>query len=817
MAEKTPPPGDEGLSPIGTIDINAEMEQSFVDYAMSVIVSRALPDVRDGLKPVQRRIIYSMFENNIGPTTPHRKCAKVVGEVMGNYHPHGDTAIYDALVRMGQDFSLRHLLIDPQGNFGTIDDPPGASRYTECRLTHLSMRLLEGIRENTVNFVENYAGETEEPTVLPSRFPNLLVNGSQGIAVGMATNIPPHNLGEVIDAALHVLEHPDADSEALMQFVKGPDFPTGGYLVGTAGIREGLASGRGSVKMRAVADVSEIRKGRTAIIVTEMPYQVSIERVMEKIRTLVDDKKLAGIADLRNESDNRRGIRLVIELKREAVPQVVLNQLYKNTPLQESFGVNMVALVDGIPRTLNLAGMLGYYLDHQMEVIERRTRFRLEEAEARAHIVAGLIIAVDNIDEVVTLIRSSADVADARTRLTERFELSEIQANAILDMPLRRLTALEVNKLRDELAELVKLIKELKSILADPVKRRAIIRAELVEIKEKFAEPRRSQIIPDEGEMSLEDLISDDELIVTVSATGYVKSVAANTYRTQGRGGRGVKAAEVSGEDVVAHLVHTTAHAYLLFFTNKGLVHRIKAHEIPRQARTSKGVLAQAVLPLHPDERIEAIIDTRNYETSRYLVMVTKSGTAKKTLFREYDSRNQTLVAIKLNDGDEVVSVRTTTGENDMLIFTANGQGIRFPEADLRPMGRATQGVRGIRLRAGDHVVDATSSADGPEVLLLTSNGYGKRTSIDQFRGQGRGGIGVKAIKLTRARGRLIGAVGVTRGTEVFLISGSGIGIRTPADKISRQQRDSTGVRVMDVGAESELAAFTVVPPEEVE
>ncbi len=810
----TPPPNGSGGS-IGTIDIRDEMEQSFVDYAMSVIVSRALPDVRDGLKPVQRRIIYSMFENNIGPTTPHRKCAKVVGEVMGNYHPHGDSAIYDALVRMAQDFSLRHLLIDPQGNFGTIDDPPGASRYTEARLTHLSMRLLEGIREDTVDFVENYSGETEEPTVLPARFPNLLVNGSQGIAVGMATNIPSHNLGEVIDAALHSLEHPDADSEELMRFVKGPDFPTGGYLVGTTGLREALASGRGSVKMRAVADVAEVRKGRTAIVVTEMPYQVSIERVMEKIRTLVDDRKLAGIADLRNESDNRRGIRLVIELKKEAVPQVVLNQLHKNTPLQESFGVNMVALVDGIPRTLNLADMIGHYLDHQMEVIERRTRFRLAEAEARAHLVEGLIIAVDNIDEVVALIRASSDTAVARTRLMERFVLSEIQANAILDMPLRRLTALEVNKLREELAELMKTITELMGILADPALRRSIIRDDLTEIKEKFATPRRSQIILDEGEMSLEDLIADDELIVTVSASGYVKSVAASTYKTQGRGGRGVKAAEVSGEDVVAHLVHTTAHAYLLFFTNKGLVHRAKAHEIPRQARTSKGVLAQAVLPLQPEERIEAIIDTRNYETSRFLVMVTRLGTAKKTLFREYDSRNQTLVAIKLIDDDEVVSVRTTTGENDMLIFTANGQGIRFPEADLRPMGRATQGVRGIRLRAGDEVVAATSSADGAEVLLLTSNGYGKRTPIEQFRGQGRGGIGVKAIKLTKARGRLIGAVGVTKGTEVFLISSTGTGIRTPADKISRQRRDSTGVRVMNVGAGSHLAAFTVVPPEE--
>ncbi|MDQ3500058.1 MAG: DNA gyrase subunit A, partial [Actinomycetota bacterium] len=723
---------DERLSGLTSIDINQELEQSFVDYAMSVIVSRALPDVRDGLKPVQRRIIYSMFENNIGPTTPHRKCAKVVGEVMGNYHPHGNQAIYDTLVRMGQDFSMRHLLIDPQGNFGTIDDPPGADRYTECRLTHLAMRLLEGIGESTVNFTENYNGESEEPTVLPARFPNLLVNGSQGIAVGMATNIPPHNLGEMVDACLHKLENSEADSEELMQFVKGPDFPTGGYLVGTSGIREYLASGRGSVRMRAMAEPQEIRKGRIALIVTKMPYQVSIERVMEKIRILVDDKRLNGIADVRNESDNRRGIRLVIELKKDAVPQVILNQLYKLTPLQESFGVNMVALVDGVPRTLNLAGMVGYYLDHQMEVIERRTQHRLEVAEARAHILDGLIVAVDHIDEVVAIVRSSTDTPNARTRLMDRFELSEIQANAILDMPLRRLTALEVEKLREELATLIELITDLKAILADPARRRTIIREDLTEIKEKSANPRRSVIIPDEGEMSLEDLIADDELIVTVSASGYVKSVPANTYRTQGRGGRGVKAAEVAKDDVVTHLVHTTAHAYLLFFTNKGLVHRAKAHEIPRQARTSKGVLAQAVLPLAPQERIEAIIDTRDYETARFLVTVTKLGTAKKTPFGDYDSRNQTLVAIKLTDGDEVVSVRTTGGENDVLIFTANGQGIRFPEADLRPMGRATQGVRGIRLRAGDEVVAAKSSADGEEVLLLTSNGYGKRTPIAQ-------------------------------------------------------------------------------------
>ncbi|HLF60497.1 MAG TPA: DNA gyrase subunit A [Acidimicrobiia bacterium] len=806
MATRTPPSEN-----IPEIEITQEMEQSFVDYAMSVIVSRALPDVRDGLKPVQRRIIYSMFENNIVAGSAHRKCSKVVGDVMGNYHPHGDTAIYDALVRMGQDFSLRHLLIDPQGNFGTIDDPPGAARYTECRLTKLSTHLLDGIKEATVDFTDNYSGEMQEPAVLPARFPNLLVNGSQGIAVGMATNIPPHNLGEVIDACVHVIDNPDAGAEELMQFVKGPDFPTGGFLVGTPGIREALTSGRGSVKLRGVCDVQEIRKGRTAIIATELPYQVSIERIMAKIKELVDARRIDGIAEVRNETSDRVGTRLVIELKANAVPQVVLNQLYKNTPLQDSFAYNMVSLVDGVPRTLNLAEMVGYYLDHQMEVVERRTRFRLEEAQARAHILEGLIIAVDNIDEVIKVIRGSADTGEARANLIERFELSEIQANAILDMPLRRLTALEVDKLRTELAELQGLIAELQKILDDPKVRWEIIKKELTEIKGAFAEPRRSRVVPDEGDLSLEDLIADDELIVTVSQTGYIKSVPASTYRTQARGGRGVKAAEVQDDDVIQHLVHTTAHAYLLFFTNKGLVHRIKAHAIPRQSRTAKGVLAQSVLPLEPLETVQAIIDTRDYETGRYLVMVTKLGVAKKTEFKEYDSRNQTLVAIKLVGDDEVVSVRPTNGANDLLIFTRDGMGIRFAEADLRSMGRSTQGVRGIRLREGDQVVAAVSNVEGDEVLLLSSAGYGKRTSIAEFRRQTRGGQGMKAFKLTRVRGNLVGALAVSKEGDVFLVSSVGIGIRTPIAKISRQKRDTTGVKVIDVGEGNELSAIASV------
>jgi DNA gyrase subunit A len=802
------------LGEVPEVEITSEMEASFIDYAMSVIVSRALPDVRDGLKPVQRRIIYSMFENNISPASAHRKCSKVVGDVMGNYHPHGDQAIYDALVRMGQDFSMRHLLIDPQGNFGSIDDPPGAARYTECRLTKLSTHLLEGINESTVDFSENYNGEISEPTVLPARFPNLLVNGSQGIAVGMATHIPPHNLNEVIDAALHVIDNPDATSEELLQFVKGPDFPTGGFLVGNGGIRDALLTGRGSVKIRAVCDVQEIRKGRTAVVVTELPYQVSIERIIAKIKDLVDAKKLSGIAEVRNESSDRVGTRLVIELKQNSVPQVILNQLYKNTPLQDNFGYNMVSLVDGVPRTLNLSEMLGYYLDHQMEVIERRTRFRLDQAQARAHILEGLIIAVDSIDEVIKIIRGSSDTAEARSNLIGAFQLTEIQANAILDMPLRRLTALEVDKLRTELAELQETIAELEAILADPKRRWDIIKEELTTVKDTFGEARRSRLVPDEGDLSLEDLIADDELIITVSATGYVKSVPASTYRTQGRGGRGVKAAEVSGDDVVRHMVHTTAHAYLLFFTNKGLVHRVKAHAIPRQSRTAKGVMAQSVLPIGPDETIQAIVDTRDYETSRYLVMVTKKGQAKKTEFKEYDSRNQTLVAVRLTDGDELVTVKTSNGSNDILIFTKNGMGIRFKESELRSMGRDTQGVRGIKLRDGDEVVSGVSSIDGDEVLLLTAGGYGKRTAMGEFRHQSRGGIGVKAFKITKVRGPLVDARAVRPDDEVFLISTAGVATRQAVGKISRQKRDSTGVRVIQVGDGNKLSAAAKISEE---
>ena len=795
------------IEPIG---IEQEVKASFLEYAMSVIVSRALPDVRDGLKPVHRRILYSMYDAGIRPGSPFRKSARVVGDVMGWFHPHSNDAIYDALVRLGQDFASRYPLVDPQGNFGTVDDPPAAMRYTECRLHELAMPLLDGIDEDTVDFIDNYSGERQEPTVLPARFPNLLVNGSTGIAVGMATHIPPHNLGEVIDATIHLLDNPEATSEELLRFVKGPDFPTGGYILGNKGVKDALVTGRGSVKMRAVAEVVEVRKGRTGIIVTEIPYQVSRDRIMEKIAELVREKKLTGIADLRDESD-RHGTRMVVELKRDAVPQVVLNQLYKLTQLQETFGVNMVSLVDGVPRTLNLAEALGHYVDHQMEVIERRTRFRLDRAEARAHIVEGLLVALDNIDEVVAIIKGSADTETARTSLMERFSLTEVQATHILDMPLRRLTALETDKLRQEHEELQKLIKRLKALLRSPAKRRALIAEELAALRERFADPRRSRIIPDEGDLSLEDLIADEDVVVTVTANGYVKAVTASVYRPQGRGGRGVKADHLRQDDVIKHLVHTTAHAYLLFFTNRGVVHRVKAHAIPRQSRTAKGVLAQSVLPMQPEETIQAVIDTRSYETSRYLVMGTKNGHAKKTEFKEYESRQQTLVAINLSEDDELVSVRTTNGENEILVFTREGMGIRFAEADLRSMGRATRGVRGIRLREGDRVVAAVSNVDGDDVLLLTTGGYGKRTAMTEFRKQARGGFGVKAFKLTRVRGSLVTVRAVNVDDEVFLISSAGVGIRTPVSRISRQKRDSTGVKVITVGDGNELSAATIV------
>ena len=792
-----------------SIDIEREMQDSFLEYAMSVIVSRALPDVRDGLKPVHRRILYSMWDSGIRPGTPYRKASRVVGDVVGWFHPHAPEAVYDSMVRLGQDFALRSPLIDPQGNFGTVDDPPAAMRYVEARLARLSTHMLEGIDEETVDFKDNYSGERQEPEVLPSRFPNLLVNGSTGIAVGMATNMAPHNLGEVCDAVLHALDNSHATSEELMEFVKGPDFPTGAYIVGNKGVTDALMTGRGSIKMRAVTDIVEVRKNRLAIIVSEIPYQVSRDRIMEKIADLVRAKTIVGIADLRDETD-RNGTRLVIELKKDANPQVILNQLFKGTQLEDNFSVNNVALVDGVPRTLNLAQLIHHYIDHQLEVIERRSKFRLDKAEARAHIVRGLLIALDNIDRVVQIIRSSETVDDARTSLMEEFELSEIQANHILDMPLRRLTALETNKLREELAELESTIEYLMGLLADEAKRRALIGEELAEVREKFGDDRRSQIIPDVGDMSLEDLIADEELVVSVSAAGYVKSVLAKAYRTQGRGGRGVKGAGLRDDDVVTHLLHTSAHAYLLFFTNRGKVYRVRAHEIPRKDRTAKGVMVQSVMPLEADEFIQAVIDTRDYETNRYLVMFTKQGQVKKSKFSDYDSRNSVLVAINLKDGDEVVAVRQTNGESDLMMFTRNGQGIRFVEDEVRAMGRASQGVRGIKLKDGDEVVGAAIADEADDVLLLTSAGFGKRTAMKDFPTKHRGGLGVKAIKIVSTRGHLVTARAVSQTDEAVITSSDGIVIRQSVGDINRYGRNSMGVKVMNLADEASLSALAI-------
>ncbi|MDH3425919.1 MAG: DNA gyrase subunit A, partial [Acidimicrobiia bacterium] len=702
-------------------------------------------------------------------------------------------------------------LIDPQGNFGTVDDPPAAMRYTECRLESLAGSLLESIEEGTVDFADNYSGERQEPTVLPARFPNLLVNGSTGIAVGMATNIPPHHLGEVIDAVLHVIAKPDASPKSLLKFVKGPDFPTGGYIVGTQGIKDALLKGKGSVKMRAVAEVEEVRKGRTGIVITEIPYQVSRDRIMEKIANLVRDKKLVGIADLRDESD-RNGTRLVVELKRDGNPNVVLNQLYKLTQLQDNFSVNMVALVDGVPRTLNIAEMIGYFIDHQMEVVERRTKFRRQKAEDRMHIVDGLLIALDNIDAVVKVIRGSKDAEAARDKLMQQFKLSEIQAQHILDMPLRRLTALETTKLREEQAELLRTIKYLDGLLKSPQKRRGLIAKELTEFREKYDDRRRTRIIPEEGEMSLEDLIQDDDLVVTLTASGYVKAVSTSAYRSQGRGGRGVKAAKISQDDAVTTVLHTTAHAYLLFFSNTGKVYRIRAHELPRKDRTAKGTLIHSVLPLKPDERIEAIVDTRDYESFRYLTIATSKGQVKKTKFTDYDSRQSALIAMKLAKGDEVVAVRTTNGKDDFLLFTQEGQGIRFSEADIRPTGRDTMGVKGIRLRDKDKVVAAASSVEGEDVVLLTTAGYGKRTAMKEFPKQKRAGMGVKAMKMVRGRGKLVAAKAVPEHAEVFVISSDGVVIRTPSESISVQKRDASGVKVMSPAKNATVTSIALVP-----
>ncbi|HWF16102.1 MAG TPA: DNA gyrase subunit A [Acidimicrobiales bacterium] len=813
------PPGEDEPPTGGSIEpieIQEEMERSFLEYSMSVIVARALPDVRDGLKPVHRRILYSMFDNGLRPDRPHNKCAKVVGEVMGTYHPHGDSAIYEALARMVQEFSLRHPLVDGHGSFGgrSPDDGPAAMRYTECRLAPLALELMADIDEETVDMVANYDGSASEPVVLPSRFPNLLVNGSQGIAVGMATNVPPHNMGEVIDAAIHVLHHPDATPDELMEFVKGPDFPTGAQILGRQGILDAYRTGRGSIKMRAVAEIEEGRVG-DRIVVTELPYQTSVEVIEQKITELVRAGDLDGISELRNASANQEP-KLVIELKRDANANVVLNNLYKQTPLQTSFGVNMLALVDSVPRTLNLAQALAHYIAHQIEVITRRSEFRLNKARNRAHIVEGLLRAIDMLDAVIATIRASADRPEARTALmAEPFSFTEVQATHILDMTLGRLTRLGRSELEEEMAELLATIAELEAILSDDAKLRGVIETEMTAIRDKHANPRRSVITHDPGEMGMEDLIDDEEIVVTMTRAGYIKSVAAAAFRTQGRGGRGVQGARLKEEDLVSQVVHTSAHAYLLLFSNQGKVYRLRGHEIPMKDRTARGTAAINLVPLAPNESITAIIATREFSADQFLFFATSHGQVKKTALSEYDkSRREGFIAINLRDGDELVRVVTTSGHDDLFEVTRKGMTIRFSEDDVRSMGRDAAGVRGIRLRKDDAVVSCDVAADDTDILIVTDAGYGKRTKLERFNRQTRGGQGVRGIRLTGTRGNVVSAFMVALDEEILLVSSGGVVIRTAAREIASQGRDATGVRVMNLDDGQTVAAVTRVMAE---
>jgi DNA gyrase subunit A len=800
---------------IEPIEVQEEMERSFLEYAMSVITARALPDARDGLKPVQRRILYGMYEQGLRPERQHQKSAQAVGHVMGHYHPHSGDAIYDALARMAQDFSLRYPLIDGHGNFGSPDpnDRPGAQRYTEARLAQLAIELLGDIDEDTVDWSPTYDGAHEQPDVLPARFPNLLANGTDGIAVGMATKIPPHNLGELIDAATHVLDNPDATNDDLMHFVQGPDFPTGALILGRGGIMDAYRTGRGSIKLRAVAEMEEGPRGEARIVVSQVPYQTSVEVIGQKIAELVNERRIDGVRDVRNESSGDTS-RLVVELKRDANVQVVLNQLYKHTPMQTTFPVHMLALVDGVPRLLDLATAIKAYVLHQMEVVRRRTEYRLRKAEERAHIVEGLVKALDMIDAIIALIRGAEDVDAARVGLMAApFEFSEIQANYILDMQLRRLTQLEGKKLRDELGELQTTIKELNSILKSKTKLRTVIKKELGEIRKDYADARKTQLTVDTGDLDTLDLIEDEEVVVVLSHKGYVKTVAADAFRRQGRGGRGVRGGNLRDEDYVEHLLTTTAHSYLLFFSNRGRVYRLRAHEIPMKERTARGTAIVNLIALGPDERIEAVIDTRTYEDGSYLFFATRNGMVKKTRMSEYDSSLRTgLIAINLNDGDELVKVIQTSGDSDILMVSRNGMSIRFSEADVRPMGRATAGVRGMKLKnADDAVVSCDVARDDTVMLFVSSSGHGKRTRLEHFNRQGRGGQGVRGMKITASRGSVVAAFTVAPDDEILVFSSGGNIIRMGVKEISSQGRDATGVRVARLDAGQTVSAVAPV------
>ncbi len=794
-------------------ELEEEMRSSYLDYAMSVIVGRALPDVRDGLKPVHRRVLYAMQQLGLAAGKPYKKSARIVGDVIGKYHPHGDAAVYDTMVRLVQDFSMRYPLIDGQGNFGSVDgDSPAAYRYTEARLAKLAMEMLRDIDEDTVDFVPNFDESTVEPAVLPARFPNLLVNGSSGIAVGMATNIPPHNLGEAVDAVVAMIGNPDISVGELMRFLPGPDFPTGGIILGSGGIRDAYTSGRGLVKVRAKAHSEPIKGNRNAVIVTELPYQVNKASLIEKIAELVRERKIAEISDLRDESD-RSGMRIVIELRREAVAMVVLNKLYKHTAMQTTFGINNLALVDGVPRTMPLREMLGAYIAHQREVVVRRTRFELDRAQKRAHILEGLLAALSNLDAVVKLIRAARDADTARSGLMKKFKLSQAQAQAILDLRLQKLTGLERDKIKSEHKDLVERIAWLKGILADEDEVDKLIKEELREIRQMYADDRRTQIAPGEEDFDIEDLIAEEEMVISITRAGYIKRLPLNTYRNQRRGGVGVMGMDVKEEDFLEHLFITTTHHYLLFFTSVGKVYRLKVHEIPLGSRTSKGRAVVNLLPLRAGERIKAVVATRDYSDARYLVMATRNGMVKKTAFQEYNTvlKSDGIIAINIRDDDELIAVRHSAGSDDILLVSEGGQAIRFNGSEVRAMGRATRGVKGMSLRGSDRVLSMNVARDDADLFVVTDGGYGKRTHISEYPRHRRGGIGVKTIKQVKGKGGLVAARVVRDNHELVLISEQGVLIRIPAEDVSVMGRSTQGVRVMNLREGDRLSAVARV------
>ena len=804
------------------IDLQVEMARSYLDYAMSVIVGRALPDIRDGLKPVHRRVLYSMYDAGYRPDKGYYKSSRIVGDVMGNYHPHGDGAIYDTLVRLAQHWSLRYPLVDGNGNFGSPgNDPAAAMRYTEAKLAPLAMEIMRDIDEETVDFIPNYDGRSQEPTVLPSRFPNLLVNGSAGIAVGMATNIPPHNLREICEAVKWALENPEASTseslEAILKIVKGPDFPTKGLIVGGKGIEEAYRTGRGSIIMRAVVEVEEINK-RTCLVITELPYQVNPDNLALRIAELVKDGKIKGIADVRDEGNERLGQRLVIVLRNDAVAKVVLNNLYKHTSLQESFGANMLALVDGVPRTLRIDEFIRHYIEHQIEVIVRRTKYRLSEREKRAHILRGYLKALDALDAVIALIRGSANSDEAREGLMKLLDVDEIQANAILDMQLRRLAALERQKITDEYDSLMTEIKELEEILASPEKQREIIKSELADVAEKYGDERRTQIIAGDTDISVEDLIPDQEVVVTITNNGYAKRTKADLYRSQRRGGKGVRGASLRQDDVVEHFFVASTHDWLLFLTNEGRVYRAKVHELPDAGRDARGQHVANLLAFKPNEKIAQVISLRDYQSLPYLVIATRSGMVKKSPLAEYDSnRSGGLIAIALKDGDEVISAATITDDDQLLLISEQGMSLRFTADDssLRPMGRSTSGVIGMKFRKGDHLLSmVVISKEESERFLITATdgGFAKRTNLDEYRLQGRGGIGVKAAKIDESsRGLLVGALIVGNKDEILVITSGGSVMRTEVEEIRETGRDTMGVRLVDLDSETHVVSLTRV------